>query len=325
MSETTSDGGIDACLPNVSTSPCDSPTLSELSPKDKPWDKHRANTDRVTGHYANSRYDRYAQRMTFCSELLDFKLSPSQQNDGVLKLKLSSARFCRVRHCPVCQWRRSLMWKSKACKILPKIVQDYPSSRWLFLTLTVKNCPIEQLRATLTWMNESFKRMTKLKAWPVQGWIKSTEVTRGRDGGAHPHFHCLLMVPPSYFSGQQYLSQMKWADLWQQCLRTDYQPMIHVRAIAKQHDPTVIVPEILKYQTKESDLVVDRDWLLEYTRQMHKTRAISTGGVLKEYLKELEEEPDDLIGKDDEDNSPDEGHLYFAWKRRDKKYRMVNE
>ncbi|MDI5568725.1 protein rep, partial [Salmonella enterica subsp. enterica serovar Kentucky] len=35
---------------------------------------------------------------------------------------------------------------------------------------------------------------------PVQGWIRTTEVTRGRDGSAHPHFHTLMMVPPSMFT-----------------------------------------------------------------------------------------------------------------------------
>lgn len=33
---------------------------------------------------------------------------------------------------------------------------------------------------------------------------------------------------------------------------------------------------------------------------MHKTRCISTGGMLRQYLKELEQEPDDLIGKNEE-------------------------
>ncbi|WP_170869787.1 protein rep, partial [Shigella sonnei] len=27
------------------------------------------------------------------------------------RLRLREAHFCRVRHCPVCQWRRSLMWQ----------------------------------------------------------------------------------------------------------------------------------------------------------------------------------------------------------------------
>jgi hypothetical protein len=58
---------------------------------------------------------------------------------------------------------------------------------------------------------------------------------------------------------------------------------------------------------------------------MNKMRSISTGGVLKEYLKELENEPEDLIGKkDDEVSLPDEMALYFGWKRKDKKYHMVS-
>ena len=72
------------------------------------------------------------------------------------------------------------------------------------------------------------------------------------------------MVPPSYFS-HGYLSHAKWVALWQQCLRVDYQPVIHVSAIAKHHDPKAIIPEILKYQVKESDLVGDREWFLELT------------------------------------------------------------
>ena len=82
------------------------------------------------------------------------------------------------------------------------------------------------------------------------------------------------MVPPSYFS-HGYLSHAKWVALWQQCLRVDYQPVIHVSAIAKHHDPKDLIPEILKYQVKESDLVGDHEWFLELTRQLHKTRAIA--------------------------------------------------
>lgn len=298
--------------------------MADLSERDKVWDKHKANSDIVSNHYSKSRYSRYSERVNICADLLQFKLSPDRF-EGAYKLKLSSARFCRVRTCPVCQWRRSLMWKAKAHKLLPKVVQDHPYHRWLFLTLTVRNCPIVELRKTLTWMHESFKRMTKLKAWKVEGWVKSTEVTRGRDRSAHPHFHCLLLVPPSYFEVDNYISQAEWTELWQQCLRIDYKPMVHVRAIAKHHDPRVIIPEILKYQVKESDLVRDREWFLELTRQLHKTRAIGVGGILKTYLKELEEEPEDFIGESDDPDQVDEGSLYFGWRRTDKKYKLKNE
>ena len=84
-----------------------------------------------------------------------------------------------------------------------------------------------------------------------------------------------------------------------------------------------LIPELLKYCTKESDLVCDREWFLELTRQMHKLRCVATGGVLKQYLKELEQEPDDLIGEGDE-LSEDLGQLYFGWKKAERKYRMVD-
>jgi plasmid rolling circle replication initiator protein Rep len=300
----------------------DSPSLSDLSNRDKPWDKHRGNADRVSAYYAGSEFQSYSDRVFYCSEFLDFRLTPDSA-DGAMKLKLDSARFCRVRHCPVCQWRRSLMWKAKAYKILPKIVMEYPSYRWLFVTLTVRNCQITDLRSTLDWMHESFKRLTKLKDFPAIGWIKSTEVTRGKDGSAHPHFHCLLMVQPSYF-GKNYMKQSEWVELWRRCLRIDYNPVLDVQAIKKGQSPATLVPELLKYCTKESDLTADREWFLELTRQMHKTRTIATGGVLKDYLRELEQEPEDLIGKGDEsENEADKEHLYFTWRRKQKKYKLA--
>lgn len=300
-------------------------SLTDLSPKDKPWDKHRSNSDRVANHYAGSDFHRYSERMTFCSELLDFKLTPS--DDGSCALKLSSARFCRVRHCPVCQWRRSLAWKAKAYKVLPLIVEQYPKHRWLFLTLTIKNCKITELRETIGLMNKAFKRLTDLKAFPAVGWLKSIEVTRGRDSSAHPHFHCLLMVPSGYFSGRDYLKQAEWVAMWRKCLRLDYDPVLDVQAIKKGSQPMQLIPELLKYCTKESDMTVDREWLLELTKQMHKLRAIATGGVLKVFLKALEEEPEDLIhvDGDEKNDSEDEDptHLYFGWKHKEKKYRLL--
>lgn len=298
------------------------PALSEISPGDKPWDKHRSFADRVEGFYAGSEFHGYSSRIHYCSELLNFGLAP--QDDETLKLKLRSARFCRLRHCPVCQWRRSLMWKAKAYKILPKVIEVYPTHRWLFLTLTIKNVPITELRASLTQMNRGFQRLSQLKAFPALGWLRSTEVTRGRDGNAHPHFHCLLLVQPSYF-GRNYIKQADWVEMWRKSMRLDYNPVMDVQAVKQGSKPMELIPELLKYCTKESDLVADRGWLIELTRQMHKMRGIATGGVLKEFLRELEEEPEDLIGKDEENELLDEASIYFGWKRKESKYRMVNQ
>ncbi len=79
-------------------------SLCDISPRDKTWDKHRANADIVSNYYASGGegyFNRYAQRLSTCSEWLEFQLVP-EPSEGLLKLKLSDARFCRVRHCPVC-------------------------------------------------------------------------------------------------------------------------------------------------------------------------------------------------------------------------------
>lgn len=216
------------------------------------------------------------------------------------------------------------MWKAKAYKVLPQIVEQYPKHRWLFLTLTQKNVPIQDLRQALTDMNRAFQRLSQLKAFPAIGWLRSTEVTKGRDDKAHPHFHCLLMVPSSYFSGRDYMKQSDWVSLWRKSLRLDYNPVLDVQAVKQGNQPMELVPELLKYCTKESALVEDRDWFLELTHQMRKMRCVTTGGVLKAYLKVLEEEPEDLIGEGEEPESGDEGKLYFGWKRNIKRYKLIN-
>ena len=259
--------------------------------------------------------------MDLCAQILDFKLVPDLDL-GELQLKLSAAHFCRVPQCPVCQSRRSLMWKARALRVLPLVVKDYPKHRWLFLTLTQKNCSVSELRETILEMNKSFARLTKLKRWAIEGWIKSLEVTRGKDGSAHPHFHCLLMVSPNYFS-RNYLNYDDWTELWQRVARLDYKPQVYVRAVAKDRDPAILIPEILKYSVKESDLYKSKEFLLGITEQLYKIRRISVGGVLRSYMKKLEEEPKDLINEDQKnENEVDEGHLCFEWKCWGKKYRL---
>ena len=144
----------------------------------------------------------------------------------------------------------------------------------------------------------------------------------GKDDSAHPHFHCLLMVFPSYFS-RNYLNYDDWVELWQRAARLNYKPQIYVRAVDKDRDPAILVPEILKYSVKESDLYKSKEFLLGITEQLYKVRRVSVGGILRPYMRKLEEEPEDLIGHNKEnENELDEGHLYFEWKYGERKYML---
>ena len=107
-------------------------------------------------------------------------------------------------------------------------------------------------------------------------------------------------------------------------MRLQYRPVVDVRAVKKAQKPTELIPEVIKYVTKESDLIGDREWFLELTRQLHKLRLIATGGVLKQYLKELQEEPADLIGEGDLAAADDLMSVYFNWMRKEAKYRLLD-
>lgn len=317
----------------------DSYYLSDLSPKDKPWDTHKAIADTVKDLYKAAKVVKYADRIQTCGKRLEFALRSGDNalrsgDNGDVGLKLQSTHFCRVRHCPVCQWRRSMKWQAKMFTALPKITKAYPKYKWIFLTLTVRNCDLVDLRNTIQGMNQGFKRLTDLRAFPSIGWIRSVEVTRNSvTGQAHPHFHCLLMVPSGYFSGVNYIKQEEWRLLWQQCMRLDYLPVVNVKTVKLKSDYQVgevsdigkAICETLKYSVKEEDLVANKDWLIELTRQLHKTRAISVGGVLKEYLTE-EKEDDDLINITEEEKEveiEDEYKLYFGWREVIKRYKNL--
>jgi plasmid rolling circle replication initiator protein Rep len=309
----------------------DSWYLSDISPVDKPWDIHRAESDEIAKLYGIVGYSRYSERIGDCSRRLTYAMQAN--DDGELKLRLREAKFCRVRHCPVCQWRRQQMWRARFFKALPQVQAKYPTARWIFVTLTVKNCELTELRATLTRMNAAWKRLLLRKEFPALGFIKSVEVTRKpEDGTAHPHFHCLMLVPAGYFT-RGYLSHAKWTELWKSCLKADYTPILNVKVVKSTKGTSddspeasnaallMAICETLKYAVKPSDLLADPQWLDELTKQLQKTRAISIGGCLKEFFSE--DDPEDLINGEIEEGekTEDEGTLDFIWSFFIKRYK----
>jgi hypothetical protein len=175
-------------------------------------------------------------------------------------------------------------------------------------------------------MNRAWNRLVQRKQFPAVGFVRSTEVTRGQAADAHPHFHCLLLVPSSYFGGH-YIKQAEWRELWQSVLKVDYLPVVNVKAVKPKpgddltQGVAIAILETLKYGVKVDDLISDQDWLIELTHQLHKTRAVAVGGVLKEFLSE--EEPENLITNAEdtevEVNNTDID-VWFGWREMVKRY-----
>lgn len=321
--------------------------LSDLSPRDITWKQIKPQSRIVANAYAGTVYDKYSNRMQECSGLLRFALVPTEGGEVIHKLQ--SAHFCHVRHCPICQWRRALMWRAKTFRALRRVVADYPGKRFIYLTLTVENCDVDALGATLTHMNESWQRLSQRKGFPALGWLRSVEVTRSDIGQAHPHFHALLMVNSNYFT-KGYISQKDWREMWRESLRVKYDPWVNVKTV-KPHKRSKTVtseletsseqPEVkpideglvtairytLKYSTKPDDyLFTDtsvtqdiedyKQWLIDITEQLHKRRAIALGGVFKKYMSE--EDPRNLIkdegNADTSETKEDDPRVTYVWR-----------
>ena len=304
--------------------------LSDRSEKDRPWDIHRKDCDAVSNlYFQSSEFEKYYERMEDCSGRLEFN-QLMNSNTGELTIKLSKAHFCRVRHCPVCQWRKSLMWKARFYKALPDIETEYKSARWMFLTLTVENCEITELKKTIQLMNKSFIKMIQRKHFKKYnlGFVKTTEITRSKKGKAHPHFHVLLMMNVSYFK-YGYLKTSDWAEIWRDCLNVSYVPVVDVRVVKNKINTedsrsalADAVAETLKYAVKPTDMIKNKEWFHELNRQVFKMRFVSTGGVMKDLFKEETTEEDLLLLSDDEKNTDEDlGNIYFNWYKKDEKYK----
>lgn len=245
------------------------PSLTKHSPSDSKFESHKITAQEVArlygledgfvGFIAGKKainFESYSVRISVCGSWLTFVFAA----DG--KLKLVDAKFCKVPNCPMCQWRRSLKWRAKFLSLLPQIQEKHPTHRWVFLTLTIRNCDLEGLRAALTHLKDGFNRLSKLKRFPMDGLVKSVEVTRawdcydagkfvGRHGTkwvvkwehdhkrqlkleptmeVHPHLHICGLVPASYFS-TGYIPHEEWVEMWQTSLRVDYQPIVNVKAV----------------------------------------------------------------------------------------------
>jgi plasmid rolling circle replication initiator protein Rep len=304
------------------------------------WDTRKDYTVQVADLLNKSGFKerKLSARIYQCANVLNFAWVEST-------LKFKAAWFCRVRTCPICQWRRSQMLLARFFEAYPRIKNDYPTVRYVFLTLTVKNCPVNELRATVQHMGKAWDRLAKRKAFPAIGFVRSLEVTKetdtydkktkqlihkARPNYAHPHFHILLALKPSYFVGRNYLSTEKWSELWQDSLKVDYKPVCDIRIVkASKFDSNetdsdidgikAAIVEVIKYTVKPSDMVHSGDFLTALVEQLHKLRAVTFGGIFKDYLAEVKECELDGDTPEQDDN---EG-LYFGWRSAVKRYQQL--
>lgn len=256
------------------------------------------------------------ERVQSCGDVLRFV----RREDG--SLKLYQAYFCKNKLCPMCNWRRSMKYSYQTSRIVDEAIKQEPKGRFLFLTLTVKNVPGTELNRTLTSLTKSFDRL--FKRAKVQknliGYLRSVEVTHNEESNTyHPHIHVLLMVKTSYFSGSgnNYISQKEWGDMWSQSLQVDYIPLVDIRSVKEKGKGLKgAILETAKYPTKPIKLDIENKQVVDVLYNgLYRKRQFGYGGIFKIIKKQLaldDIENGDLIHTSDDKNDLSEGTKIVA-------------
>lgn len=268
-----------------------------------------------------------ARRLDTCATSLTFVVGA----DG--RKRLSRADFCRVRLCPMCQWRRSLKLYGQMQRIIEGIAQRSERCRYLFCTLTVPSCTGSDLSATIDGLMDGWHRYwrTLQSLAGALGYYRGLEVTHNlTDNTYHPHFHVVLCVDSAYFGDRLlYKTQGWYSTEWQRAIRSERQLIVDVRAF---RGTSAGLAEACKYSCKSSDYIILDDWdmTLETVAILDSAlanrRLASFGGLLKVVHRELnldDNEDGDLIHLDDtavEDNSYE---ITYNWYVGYRQYRLA--
>ena len=282
--------------------------------KARNWSLHKLNSGYISLAYEEVD-PRKAERMKECAQWLAF----ARKGDGTMKLH--DARFCRVRLCPVCQWRRSLKTFAQMSQVLDVASAD--GFQFIFLTLTVRNCDGCKLSDELTRLMLSFNRLMKYKdvSKVIKGYYRGCEVTHNTlTDEYHPHLHVILAVRSTYFKGACYLSQARWTELWQKALQVDYTPVIDIR---RCKGGSKSIAEACKYAVKPSDIINFDDWemtvdtLRTLDKALESRRFVGLGGCIKDIHKRLhldDMEDGDLVHtSDDTETEVAQDEIIYFW------------
>ena len=284
--------------------------------KKRKWDLHKQNNLKLVELYKRARAinpnvisPKRLQDLADCANQLEY-LQDAEGNK-----KLYKTYFCRVRLCPMCQWRRSLKLFSQVSKITDYINNQNNQVRYLFITLTQKNCCGSELVQEINKINKSFsllvdktKRVqpaTKFKKM-LLGYIKSTEITYNpKTKTYHPHLHCIFAVQGEYFNKANYINKNTWRAIWADLLKIDYLPQVNVQAIKPARQQKAVA-ELAKYPAKVSSILNLPEAqavqvVMDLTTLCYKRRFVAFGGIFKKIkallkMQDIEAENVDLVG-----------------------------
>lgn len=222
-----------------------------------------------------SRHGNYAQRLEKCCELLKFNVC----HNGYLLLK--DFQCCRVRGCPICEWRRFGSIARQVYKAAQEIIDFYPAHRYMSISLPLPPSKASNLPEALNNLHLSYRRLKQLKVWIPDGCLTFIDVSFWNDVSLLK-LNCLCLMPSHYF-GKEYISRKKWNEVWSQSLRLDTPSDVEVHNLGK-----LSIKDVAQHAKKLNrglDLSLCSDEsLVDVINSLHKQKMFTASGAFKEYL-----------------------------------------
>lgn len=291
--------------------------LTDYAPGARRWNNRKHFNTQVQLHLGV--FNTKSQRIGRCCMYAEVAIPKTAKQNDTVEPKFVKTYWCENRFCPLCQRRKAKQYRYRFYKALEILKQDYPRSRWLFLTLSATNVSTDQLRNSFKALNEGVKKLWKVSGMAkyVQGYVISREFTWSEvEGNWNQHVHILLLVRPSYFT-KGYLTQQELLQHWQDVLGTPYLPTLWIQTIKdystkKERGERPIeeaILEVYKYCTKVYDFIPREGYdpiaakrLQELDRVLKGMRSSDATGVIRKAIRLVKDEV--YYGPtDDEDDS----------------------
>ncbi len=196
---------------------------------------------------------------------------------------------CNVRLCPICDYLKN----RKAGKNLKKIINYMPSSKFIFITLTIGNCLDEDLEDMLHLIFEAWNRLVGYKRIKnsITGWFRWLEVTYNEETQSyHPHFHIIACTHKNYFSDNSiYISKDDLQRFWKKATRSDYKPSIQITKVYSKNVCNYVSRLKPREYLFNDDISISKQVIKTLDKVLFNCRVRAYGGIMKEMSKELKE------------------------------------
>lgn len=248
-------------------------------------------------HLLGGKYVNRAFRMEQCGDVLVQTVCPVCGDTGT-----TTAKLCRDRLCPTCQWRlsRARYAQMMQCIEIMKPVLLEEKGFCQMITLTIKNVPLAELKAAIKEMHSAFHNLIRRRPYKeTLAWSKNLEITMNkRTREMHPHLHILL-----FWKGEQRAiaeeAGKALSASWKDVLNIDYLPQTDTRNAYVKRKTADIIPndseaiveaatEAAKYTAKDSDIAnMSLFELSQFAEAVSGVRFASYGGLLKKIRSKL--------------------------------------